>query len=106
MSSKAKLILSEKLLLNSGLLIETKIWKVPRSEYFPLRLKYRLVLTNRETHEVILLYDNHKPKRPHIHSLGKETKYDLTNMEKLLLDFFHDAELLERQYYENKTNFD
>ena len=96
----------QKLALNSGLVSERKIWRLARSERYPLGFKYRLVLANPRSHEVILLYDNHWPKGPHIHWGDKERPYEFTSLEKLISDFIQESEVEEKRYRENKKNRD
>ena len=71
-SEKTQLILSRKQALNSGLVIERKVWRVAISKQYPQGVKYRLVLVDPNSHVVILLYDNHWPKGPHVHWTGQE----------------------------------
>ena len=102
--NKATLVFHQKLSLNSGLISERKIWKVARSEKYSLGFKYRLALVNPKTHEVILLYDNHWPKGPHIHWDDRERPYRFQSMEQLLIDFIQESAVEEKRYYENKKN--
>jgi hypothetical protein len=97
-------ILHEKLNLNSGLLTERKIWRIPTSERYPLGFKYRLALVNPKTHELILLYDNHWPKGPHVHWDKKERSYEFVSLEGLFKDFIQESEVEEKRYYEDKKN--
>jgi len=101
---KAELIFSRKQSLNSGLLLERKIWKIPASTRYPNGIKYRLVLADPKKHLVILLYDNHSPKGPHVHWGDRERDYEFKNIEMLLKDFFQEAAVEERRYHENKKN--
>lgn len=100
----ARLILARKQMLNSGLLTERKIWRVPTTEKYPFGVKYRLVLTEPKIHQVVLLYDNHHPKGPHVHREGEERKYDFRGIEILLKDFFQESAVEEKRFYENKKN--
>lgn len=102
--SKATLVFHEKLSLNSGLISERKIWKVPRSGHYLLGFKYRLVLVNPKTHELVLLYDNHSPKGAHIHWDNRERDYPFVSLEQLLKDFIQESAVEERRYYDNKKN--
>jgi len=101
---KAVLFLSTKQALNSGLLVERKIWKIAKSAQYPLGIKYRLVLVDPKEHQVILLYDNHSPKGPHVHWEGKERDYQFKSVTELLNDFFQESQVEEKRYYENKKN--
>jgi len=66
-NEKATIIHHRKLALKGRLLSERIIWKVPPTIQYPFGIKYRLIVVNPVTQEVILLYDNHWPKGPHIH---------------------------------------
>ena len=103
---KAKLILFRKQTLNSGLLMERKIWQIAKSDRYPDSIKYRLVLVDPKKHVVILLYDNHWPKGPHIHRANREREYVYRGVEKLLQDFLQESDVEERRYRENKKNID
>jgi hypothetical protein len=103
---KASVVLHQKLALRSGLLSERKIWRVGSTDRYPLGIKYRLALVNPKAHEVILLYDNHWPKGPHVHWGAKERSYEFVSVETLLKDFIQESEVEERRYYENKENRD
>lgn len=105
-SEKSSLIMHEKLALVSGLVSERKIWRVKDVNRYPQSFKYRLVLANPKTHEVILLFDNHWPKGPHIHWSGRERPYNLLGLEKLIQDFNQESEVEEKRYHENKKNSD
>ena len=98
------MILHQKLALKSGLISERKIWKLRVSERYTTGIKYRLVLVNPESHDVVLLYDNHWPKGPHIHWDLKERSYQFESVEKLLANFIQESEVEENRYYENKKN--
>jgi Family of unknown function (DUF6516) len=104
---KATVVFRQKLALRSGLLSERIIWRVDSPERYPTGIKYRLVLVNPKTHEVILLYDNHWPKGPHVHYWhDRERVYEFECTEKLLEDFIQESEVQERRYYENEKNRD
>ena len=102
--TKATLVFHEKLSLNSGLISERKIWKIARSPNYPSGFKYRLVLVNPKTHEVVLLYDNHAPKGAHIHWDDRERNYEFVSLEQLLKDFIQESAVEEKRYYDNKKN--
>ncbi|GEM_PF-952182 len=101
---KANLIFWRRQALNSGLLMERKIWRIPRSTRYPEGIKYRMVLVDPKVHSVILLYDNHWPKGPHVHWDNKERSYEFKGIEKLLEDFFQEAKVEEARYHENKKD--
>ena len=82
------------------MLSERIIWKIPQSRQYPYGFKYRLILVNPLTREVVLLYDNHWPKGPHIHRNKEERVYEFVTPDKLLKDFIEE----EKYYDENKKN--
>lgn len=94
---RAELLFHEKLTLNIGLIREIKIWKVPQSSEYAHGLKYSLALVNPEDGAVLLLYDNHAPKGPHVHRESKEESYRFQTMEKLIKDFRKESEIIERK---------
>ena len=102
--SRAELILFTKQALNSGLLVERKIWRIPKSHKYPEGVKYRLVLVDPTARVVILLYDNHYPKGPHVHWGQKERPYEYNGLEKLLNDFLQESNVEEERYNEDKKN--
>jgi hypothetical protein len=68
---------------------ELKVWDVPVTGHYPEGLKYSLFLVARETGRVIVGFDNHKPKGPHLHHHGKELDYEFRSMDELVEDFWH-----------------
>jgi Family of unknown function (DUF6516) len=101
---KASKIFHRKLSFDGGLLSERIIWEVPPTIQYPFGFKYRLILVKPITNEVILLYDNHWPKGPHIHGLEGERPYDFKNTQKLLKDFIAESVTEIKKYHENKKN--
>ena len=71
---------------------ELKVWDVPRSAHYPEGLKYSLFLVSKESGLVIVGFDNHKPKGPHLHHEGKELSYLFRGIEQLIEDFWRFAE--------------
>lgn len=67
---------------------ELKVWDVPESVYYPEGLKYRLFLVVKEQGLVIVGFDNHKPKGPHIHYRGGEIDYVFRGVDALVDDFW------------------
>ncbi len=86
--------------------MERKVWSVPKTHKYPLGIKYRLVLADPKDHTVILLYDNHWPKGPHVHWGDEERPYTFVNMPQLLQDFVQESYVEEMRYNENKKNRD
>jgi hypothetical protein len=103
-NKKGTIIHHRKLSLDGGFLSERIIWKISPTAQYPLGFKYRLILVNPITRVVILLYDNHWPKGPHIHGLEGEKPYDFKNTEKLLIDFIAESLTEIKKYHENKKN--
>lgn len=62
--------------------------EVPKSTYYPEGLKYSLFLVLKESGDVLVGFDNHKPKGPHLHLRGHEEPYEYVNEEKLVDDFW------------------
>ncbi len=98
------IIFHQKLSTKGGLLSERVIWKIFPTIQYPLGIKYRLILVNPITREVILLYDNHWPKGPHIHGPKGERPYEFINTQKLRKDFIAESVLEGKKYHENKKN--
>lgn len=65
-----------------------KIVEIPKSKYYPEGLKYSLFLVYKNTGQVIIGFDNHKPKGPHLHYKENEVSYEFKNMEQLVEDFW------------------
>ncbi|MFI5391653.1 MAG: DUF6516 family protein [Bacteriovoracales bacterium] len=101
---KGTKILHQKFPLDGGLLSERIIWKLSPTIQYPLGFKYRWILVNPITCEVILLYDNHWPKGPHIHGSKGERPYEFINLEELRKDFILESGREEKKYHENKKN--
>lgn len=101
---KASLILDKKESTDDGLLIQLKVWRITKSDRYPLGLKYRLVLVDPARHEVLLLFDNHWPKGPHVHWGDQERPYEFFSLEVLLKDFDEESKIEEKRNRENKKN--
>lgn len=90
---KATLIHQNKFFIKHGDLdteavVELKIWEVPISLSFPDVAKYSLFCVNRDKGEIVIGFDNHHPKGPHVHFGDIEMSYEYIDNEKLLEDFF------------------
>lgn len=70
---------------------ELKIWKVPRSKDYPEGTKYSLFCVLKESGEVLIGFDSHKPKGHHQHLNGSETQYSFRSMDKLVEDFWDEV---------------
>jgi hypothetical protein len=97
-SEKAKLVFREKLTLASGRLRDAVIWRVPVSERYPEGVKYRLVLADPFTGDVLVLFDNHFPKGHHRHLRGgEEIIYSFQTVEKLVEDYLKAVQVEENR---------
>lgn len=65
---------------------ELKIWKIPKSRDYPKGIKYSLFLVCEGV--VIVGFDNHKPKGPHLHLGETEVSYNYKGEATLLSDFW------------------
>jgi len=91
----SELIFHEKRILSEKELVEMKIWRVPKSEDFPDRVKYSFVYVKNK--ERILGYDNERGKGHHRHYKNEETKIDFKDPETLLNQFKEEIEELKRR---------
>src|SRR4051812_11181359 len=88
---KATLLFHEKRILEnekSGELAvaELKIWRIPKSQYYPAGRKFSLFLV--VNGRVLIGIDNHKPKGPHLHFGSEEVPYGYSTDDQLILDFW------------------
>jgi hypothetical protein len=90
MPEAASLIISEKLILPDGAIIQIRIWRLPRSSpERPHGLKYSLFYG--KPGERIIGYDNEAGKGDHRHRRGTEEPYDFATLEALIDDFMSDV---------------
>ena len=89
--SRAVKVLHEKIRTAKGVVVEFKVWQVPKSEDYPEGVKYSFFATN--SGKVLIGYDNHRPKGHHRHFAGKEWPYDFGGFDKLRQDFARDLEV-------------
>lgn len=101
-NKRAELIIKSKLVLYSGHVREIVIWKVPVTKGYPNGVKYRLVLADPIWRKVLLLFDNHSPKGPHIHVGAGEYDYDFRSVSILIEDFLKMESRLEKNYENNE----
>ncbi|MBL0320077.1 MAG: hypothetical protein IPP74_12440 [Alphaproteobacteria bacterium] len=89
----AKLLVHEKVILDTHSLIEIRVWHVP-NPVPPSRhnLKYSMVyiVNNRR----VIGYDNERGKGDHRHYEDEETSYHFESIEKLLAHFKADVEAI------------
>lgn len=90
-SKKATLVLHDKVILRNGVIVESKIWKVPMSEQYPDGLRYSLFAVHEG--RILVGYDNHHSKGHHRHLGEAQSPYHCTNLETLRNDFRADLEL-------------
>lgn len=88
---KAESVFREKrLLLNEvtgGVAVaELKLWTVPKSRYYPTGRKFSLFLVF--DGKVLIGFDNHKPKGPHLHMGDRELPYLYRDDLSLISDFW------------------
>jgi len=67
---------------------ELKIWEVQITSHYPEGRKFSLFLVWKESGEVIIGFDNHKPKGPHLHKRGREEPYEFKDVGQLIEDFW------------------
>ena len=95
--TRARLLLSSKLTLESGYVQEITVWEMPASAKYPGQVRYRLALADPHTGCLALLYDNHWPKGHHVHFGEAETPYRFISVERLLHDFLKQVRVAERK---------
>jgi hypothetical protein len=86
---KAKLIRHDKVVDETGDVIELKIWELPEpAEDKPHGYKYSLVyIVNGER---VIGYDNTERKGDHRHYRDREESYEFKDVDKLFEDFYKD----------------
>ncbi|MBM3556047.1 MAG: hypothetical protein FJX47_10895 [Alphaproteobacteria bacterium] len=90
---KATLIFRRRDVLESGLVVDMVIWRLPALDPDrPSGLKYRLQ-AHREG-RALVRYDNERRKGDHKHIGSREEPYRFTTVEKLIEDFIADVERL------------
>lgn len=91
---KSKLLMHSKLTVfhtefNIEAVCEVKIWSLPESKEYPFGLKYSLFCVDKVTKKVLVGFDNHFPKGPHVHKGNEEIGYEFFGYERLLNDFWN-----------------
>ena len=92
---RAVKILHEKIRTAEGVVVEFKVWKVPKSANYPEGVKYSFFAVRSGT--VLVGYDNHRPKGHHRHFAGEERPYDFGGFDKLRRDFATDLRLASKR---------
>jgi Family of unknown function (DUF6516) len=91
----AELLIDERHVLDARAFVEIVIWQLPRSLPGSRHsFKYRLAFV--VDGACVLRYDNEAGKGDHRHILNKETRYNFTDAETLLADFWRDVETWRR----------
>ncbi|MBI2337237.1 MAG: hypothetical protein HYU97_10815 [Deltaproteobacteria bacterium] len=85
---KARLLLYEKFINYDGSIVEMKVWKVVKTSYYPLGVRYSLFWIKEG--KILVGYDNHFPKGPHRHYGELEEEYEWVSVQKLIEDFKND----------------
>lgn len=88
MENRAELLYRVKLALNSSLVREIIIWKVPRDENYPEGIKYKITLSDTLWKKVLIALEN---------------THDFTSVENLISDYLK-LESEEEKKYENNEN--
>lgn len=73
------MLLHDKVLLKSGVIVETKVWRISGDKRYPDGLKYSLFAVYGG--DVLVGYDNHDPKGHHRHIGEVESEYNFTTLE-------------------------
>ena len=81
---------------DSVAIAELKVWQVPKTKHFPEGIKYSLCLVCKTGGDVLIGYDNHKPKGHHVHFGYIEQAYSFQDLDTLIEDFWSNVE--ERGY--------
>ena len=85
---KAAKVFHEKFRTVEGVIVELKVFRVPKSGEFPEGYKYSFFAVFKG--EVLVGYDNHHPKGHHRHLKKIEIPYEFSNLEQLKDDFTKD----------------
>ena len=93
---KAKLKYHRKLTLihgttNEVAVAELKVYEVPSAQHYPDGLKFSMFLVLKDSGRVLLGFDNHKPKGPHLHLHDREIPYEYNGIDRLVEDFWRFA---------------
>jgi len=90
---KADLLFHQKITVTGGLPLEVavaelRVFSVPVSLHYPDGIKYSLFLVSKPAGRVIVGFDNHRPKGPHVHVRTREIPYDYRGVAELVEDFW------------------
>ncbi|WKZ34025.1 MAG: DUF6516 family protein [Thermodesulfobacteriota bacterium] len=90
---KARRIIHQKVVEDSGNIVELKLWQVPPSTDRPHGYKYSLVYI--VDGDRVIGYDNAEGKGDHRHFRGEEKPYRFKNLKALVKDFQDDIKRLK-----------
>ncbi len=82
----SEIIYWQKAKIQKKYIIELKIQSVTKTYKYPKGVRFSLVCVNFRTKEKIL-FDNHYPKKEHIHIFDKEVPYNFVSYNQLIDDF-------------------
>jgi hypothetical protein len=92
---KARLLFRERRLFDDGVIMEMKIWRLPKSvPPTTHRLKYSLFYGYPGRR--LVGYDNERAKGDHKHLDDRELPYDFVSVEQLIADFLGDVRRMRR----------
>ena len=87
---RAVKVLHEKIRTAEGVIVEFKVWSIPKSKNYPEGVKYSFFAVR--SGKVLVGYDNHSPKGHHRHFDDEESAYDFGGFDKLRDDFKRDLD--------------
>ena len=93
---KAVKVVHEKIRTAEGVVVEFKVWQVPKSEDYPEGVKYSFFATR--SGRILVGYDNHRPKGHHRHFSAKQGPHDFRGFDKLRKDFAKDLKDAVRKW--------
>ena len=83
---KAELRLRQKKILKNSMILELKLWEVPKTKNYPDGIRYSLIVVDPPSKKKVLM-DNHSPKGHHYHLDQDEFEYQYDSVDQLLEDF-------------------
>ncbi|MBX7147821.1 hypothetical protein K1X76_01945 [bacterium] len=92
---KAISILRDKNIYKDGSITEMKVWKIPVSIQYPFGFRYSFFYV--KNGKVLVGYDNHFPKGPHVHYGYEERQYAFKSIDELIKDFEQDVERIKNE---------
>jgi hypothetical protein len=102
--SKAVKVVHEKTHTAEGIVVELKVWQVPKSPAYPEGVKYRWFAVYGG--KVLVGYDNHPPKGHHGHWKGSEESYPFSDFDTLRADFARDLAEVRQEIQNDGTQND